>query len=93
MSEGFTTEGYTPFPNVYEDNKRVGAFSELPDDVLERKIEEYWQFQNRDDIMPRARHAAGRILEHLGFEIDYRHGCYEPGAFNRLQDEICGDAK
>ncbi|HET8708969.1 MAG TPA: hypothetical protein VFL85_01670 [Candidatus Saccharimonadales bacterium] len=78
MSEnsGFTSEGHRSFANSYEDNKRVGEFSSLNDAALEYKVREYEEFVTRDDIMPRARTAASRILNHLGFEIGYRSGIY-----------------
>lgn len=82
----FVGEGFKPFPNIYEDNKAVGAISGLSEAVLERKVHEYWEFLGRDDIMPRARDMAHRILLHLGFEVDYRAGEYD---LRKLEDETC----
>jgi hypothetical protein len=72
MSEGFTTEGFQPFPNTYADLQHLGEITEWDEARLRNKLEEYWGFIGRDDIMPRAREAAQRILEHLGFEVDMR---------------------
>lgn len=83
----FTGEGFAPFPNVYSDNQRLGECSEWPDSVIEDKVCEYWQFLDRDDIMPRAIAAAHRVIDHLGFEMDYRYGAYE--TTQRLEDEVC----
>lgn len=73
----FTSEGLQPFPNTHSNSQRLGECSEWPDVIIETKITEYWQFLSRDDIMPRAKEAAHRILTHLGFEIDYRAGIYD----------------
>lgn len=74
----FTSEGHKPFMNTHSDSQRLGECSEWPDVILETKVTEYWQFLMRDDLQPRATAAAHRILEHLGFEIDYRAGVYNP---------------
>lgn len=73
----FTGEGFEVFPSIYQDNQRVKEVAEWPDVYLETKVTEYWQFLMREDLMPRARQAAHRILEHLGFEIDWRAGQYD----------------
>ncbi len=86
MSE-FTSDGFKPFPNTFEDNKRVGSCSEWSDDVIENKVTEYWLFLERKDIMPRAVEVAHRVLDHLGFEMDYRYGTYD--TMLRLEDDTC----
>ena len=72
----FAGEGFKPFPNTEADLHAMHTVAEWDEDVVEHKITEYWLFLERTDIMPRARNAAKRILEHLGFEIDFRQGCY-----------------
>lgn len=74
---GFTTEGYAPFPSVYFDNRDIGNCSEWSDERIEDLVTDYWLFLEGEDIQPRARKAAQRVLEHLGFEMDYRYGAYD----------------
>jgi glycine betaine/choline ABC-type transport system substrate-binding protein len=71
MSE-FSSEGFTSFPNTYEDNKHVANISDLEQPVLEWKLGEYTAFLQRDDLMPRAREVGGRVLNHLIFEQTWR---------------------
>lgn len=68
----FSGDGFTSFPNIYEDNKRVSEFSGLEQPVLERKLGEYTLFLQRNDLMPRARATGERILNHLIFEQTWR---------------------
>lgn len=77
MSSGFTGEGFQTFPPSYEDNKKVGVFSELSDLALGHKVGEYRAFAQRDDVMPRALETTARILTHANFEVDYRAGKYD----------------
>jgi len=72
----FTGEGFASFPNTYEDNKRVGSFSEWPQDILEARVNEYGAFLQRTDPMPRAQATANRVMEHLLFELAFRDGIY-----------------
>lgn len=67
-----------PFPNTLADQEKLHSIAEWPEKQLEDKVVEYWQFKERTDLMPRAIKAANRILEHLGFEVDYRAGIYAP---------------
>lgn len=85
MSE-FATQGFAPFPDCYHDNLRVGSFSDLSDGGLDYLTDEYGRFAQRTDIMPRARTAANRILDHLLFELAYRDGIYESAP--RMEDEL-----
>ena len=88
-SEGaFTTEGFKPFPSVHSDNQIIGGCSEWSDQIIEEKITEYWLFLERDDIQPRARGLAQRVLAHLGFEIDYRAGCYVDNEMEALSGTV-----
>jgi hypothetical protein len=78
---------FTSFPNVYEDNKHVGACTELSSLQLVNKIVEYEGFMQREDIMPRARQSGQRILNHLGFERSQREDT------RKQEDENCvGDS-
>lgn len=76
MSE-FTPGGFAPFPDCYHDNLRVKDFSDLSDAGLDTMVNEYGKFNQRKDLMIRARTAAGRILDHLLFELAYRDGIYD----------------
>lgn len=82
----FTGNGFTSFPNTYEDNKRVGEFSTLTDEALANKTNMYGEFMQREDLMPRARKTGERILNHLIQELAYRDGVY-PQQFR--EDELC----
>lgn len=73
----FASEGFETFPSLYADNKQVQAYSELATEILERKANEYAAFLEKDDLMPRARQTATRILDHITFELAYREGMYE----------------
>jgi hypothetical protein len=87
MSE-FTTQGNAPFPDCYHDNLHVKDFSAMSRDGLEYKTNEYGAFAQRDDLMPRARQAADRILEHLIFEMAYRDGVYDDVLNQKLEEEF-----
>jgi hypothetical protein len=84
----FTGEGFAPFPNTYEDNKRIGACSTLSDQILEDKCKEYVLFVQRKDIMPRAVSIAGRILDHVMFELAFRDGIYDEYTIKQ-EEELC----
>lgn len=76
MSE-FTGNGFETFPSIHVDNKRVAEFSEWTTPVLEEHTSQYAAFLQRDDLMPRARAQAERVLDHLLFELAYRDGIYD----------------
>jgi hypothetical protein len=78
MSE-FTSEGQIPFPNLYDDNRDVGGYSELTDEVLDYKLRQYGHFLTYD-VMPRAREQADRVIMHLGFETVWRSGAFSKEA-------------
>lgn len=88
----FTSEGFKPFPNTESDLYRLHSVTEWPDELLQDKVYEYWQFLDRDDLMPRAIKAANKILEHLGFEVDMRLSDNEMSVMTKLEDEVCGEA-
>lgn len=73
MSSEFSGGGFEPFPNTYSDRKEVSSATEWDDARIEYKIEEYWAFLRRSDIMPRATQMGYEILNLLGFEIDERY--------------------
>ena len=68
--------GFTPYPNTYHDSQNLGAISELPREVLERRVDEYGKFMQRTDVMPRGRALGERILNHLLFEMAWQDGVY-----------------
>ena len=74
---GFTGSGFDSMPNFYEDNKNIGSISTLGDAALQHMYETYTAWAARKDIMPRAKQAAERILNHLEFEFRYQAGVYE----------------
>lgn len=75
----FTTEGFPPFPDCYHDNLRVAQFSALEDKALDWMVNEYGMFIQREDLMPRAKFAGNRVLDHLLFELGWRDGIYTQG--------------
>lgn len=77
-------------PDCYHDNLRVSSFSELSLEALDYMVDEYGDFMQRTDIMPRARAAGNRILDHLLFEYGYRDGIYDEYLPPKLEDETCG---
>lgn len=85
-----TPEGFAPFPNTYADNLAVGRFSLLSQVQLDFKVDQYGDFLQRPDAMPRARSVANRVLDHLLFEYGYRDGIYDEYLSERLEDETCG---
>ena len=68
----FTTEGYESFPSLYQDTQRLHEVGEWPYDVLENRVNEYGAFLTRQDLMPRAKATANRLLDHYLFELAYR---------------------
>jgi len=75
MSE-FSTEGFESFPSLYADNKRIAELSEWTIPMLEERASQYAAFLQRDDLMPRAKAQADRMLDHVLFELTYRDGFY-----------------
>jgi hypothetical protein len=75
MSE-FSTEGFESFPSLYADNKRTAELSEWTIQMLEERASQYVAFLQRDDLMPRAKAQADRMLDHMLFELQYRDGLY-----------------
>ena len=75
MSE-FAGKGFESFPHLYADTKKIAVFAEMEKEILERLSSEYTEFLSRENIMPRAREAANRILDHVMFELAYREGVY-----------------
>jgi hypothetical protein len=86
----FSGDGYQPFPNLHSDNQVIGQCSEWEDDRIENMVTDYWQFLERSDIQPRAIKLANRVLEHLGFEMDFRYGAYD--SMIQLEDSVCDGA-
>lgn len=78
MSDGFTTGGRKggAFPNVYGDSQQVGDYASWPQEILEDRMNTYTTYTQREDISPRSRGEAERILAHLCFELCYREGIY-----------------
>lgn len=74
----FTGEGFDSMPSLYADNTLVGEFSDerFTDEVLSRKADEYEKFLKQDDLMPRAKEEAERVMNHLLFEKMYRAGLF-----------------
>jgi hypothetical protein len=87
MSE-FVGGGFAPFPDSYHDNLNVRNFSALNRAALEYKTDEYGAFMQRTDLMPRARAAGERILEHLIFELAYLDGVYDDVLNKKLEEEF-----
>lgn len=73
---GFTTEGFITLPHFQADELRIDTIAETPIELLESRSTEYSQFL-AGEIMPRARAASNRILNHLIFELAYRDGVYD----------------
>lgn len=76
-TSAFTGTGFDTFPSIYSDNQIISECSNWEDERIERVVQEYTTFLERDDLQPRARAGAERILDHLGFEMDYRMGAYD----------------
>jgi hypothetical protein len=79
-------------PDSYHDNRNVSLFSLLSQVELDFKVDQYGDYMQRPDLMPRARYAGDRILEHLLFEYGYRDGIYDEYLLPRLEEEVCDGA-
>lgn len=79
----FTGGGFEYRPSLYADNKLVSELSDarFTDDVLMSKAEEYREFLQHPDLMPRARAEAERVQQHLLFEVMYRYGLFEEKSY------------
>ncbi len=88
MSEGFVSEGFKPFPNTASDAQEVLKVVEWSDEKLAYKMNEYGEFLQRTDIMPRARKLGNFILDRLIFDMAVRDGVY--GEYT--QAELEGDS-
>lgn len=82
----FVPEGKTDhFANVYSDSQEIHSVAEWSQERLDYKTNEYGQFLQREDLMPRAVKAANTILDYLLFEQQYRDNDI-PGQW---VDEVC----
>lgn len=88
MSEAatFTSEGFTPFPNFYEDSKHIGEVTEWTDERIEGKMYEVAAALERNDLMARARALGERILRHLDWEMECRYPEASEGARNGISE-------
>lgn len=75
MSE-FSGSGFETFPSLHADTAKITVFAEMDKDILERLANEYTDFLARENLMPRAKATANRILDHVMFELAYREGVY-----------------
>ncbi len=75
MSE-FSGSGFETFPSLHADTAKITVFAEMDKDILERLATEYTDFLSRENLMPRAKATANRILDHVMFELAYREGVY-----------------
>ncbi len=75
MSE-FSGSGFETFPSLHADTAKITVFAEMDKDILERLANEYTDFLARENLMPRAKATANRILGHVMFELAYREGVY-----------------
>jgi hypothetical protein len=76
-------------PDFYHDNLAVGSFSLLSQVQLDNKVDQYGDHLQRQDLMPRARYAGNRVLDHLLFEYGYRDGIYDEYLLAKVEDETC----
>ena len=76
MSE-FTSGAREHFPHLYADEQHIDSVATWPREALDKKISEYQEFIQREDLMPRAQETARRLLTHMGFEVCYRDGLLE----------------
>ena len=61
-----------PFPNLEFDRRDVTGVAEWPGIKLDNKTNEYGEFIQRTDAMPRAIAMGNKILDLLLFELHYR---------------------
>lgn len=90
-TSAFNTEGQTPFPPTYEDNKHIGEFSDerlWSVQKLLGRLSVYEDFLKRDDLMPRAQETARRIKEHILFELLYREGYFNETINSGFEPEL-----
>ena len=73
----FTGDGFEGMPSIYQDNLQVRLFSTWERQVLEDRVTEYGHFLQREDLMPRARQGADRVMTHALFELAFRDGVYD----------------
>lgn len=89
------------FPNVYADTHMIQELSQqkvasdeflYPDDVLRQRMVEYKAYVQRDDISPRSRAEAYKVMRHVGFELLYRGGYFEsaPDDLSEVLDMLTG---
>ena len=78
-TDGFTSGGRNEgrFPSIYADSQIVGEFSLWEQRLLEERHNDYNSYLEREDISPRSRAEAERVLGHLSFELAYREGIYD----------------
>lgn len=89
------------FPNIYVDKNMIEELSQqvvasdemlYSDEMLRGKMQEYKDFITRDDISPRSRQDAYRIVRHIGFELLYRGGYFDhaPDDLSDVMDILLG---
>lgn len=69
---GFTTEGYESFPSLYHDSERIHDITNWTPKMLNDRVTEYTEFLQRDELMPRARQTATRLLGQMAYELTCR---------------------
>lgn len=77
-TDGFTSGGRAEgrFPSVFADSQIVGEFSQWEQHHLEERYNDYSEYLGREDISPRSRGEAERVMGHLIFELSWREGIY-----------------
>lgn len=70
--------------DLYFDEIRLKGVTEMKEERIKELSKEYLQYLERDDLMPRARESAQRILSRLAFEMICREGYY--GYVERLPE-------
>lgn len=73
----FTGEGFPSYPNMHLDEQVAYTATELSNEHLNYKMNQYGQFLQRENIMTRHRERADKLLGRFIFEAACREGVYD----------------
>jgi hypothetical protein len=73
----FSGEGFTSYPNMYLDEQVLLRAAELSTEHLDYKMNQYGEFIQRPNLLPRHLEKAHKLLDRIIFEAAYRDGVYD----------------
>jgi hypothetical protein len=73
----FSGEGFTSYPNMHLDDQVALRAVELSTEHLDYKMNQYGEFVQRTNLLPRHLEKAHKLLDRFIFEAACRDGVYD----------------